>query len=198
VFVVAYSWRVLPDRRRSGCRSSRSPDCWAPPSPHGALCSSAGSSEELPAKQPASQLLIHWNTAYGDSSHPQNPASPPSTAPWFHRSPNRKAGTCSKLQLPLQGWGMHQLTETRQTVGGGFSLPFSTTTREPRGHVRMVFIDIMPSITQPYNNLKCPPQLSQIQTGGDKDSWMLQTHLHVSPTANKWRLRKSREGFSLR
>lgn len=40
---------LLPDRRRSGCRSSRSPDCSAPPSPRGASCSSDGSSEELPA-----------------------------------------------------------------------------------------------------------------------------------------------------
>lgn len=39
----------LPDRRRSGCRSSRSPGCSAPPSPRGASCSSDGSSEELPA-----------------------------------------------------------------------------------------------------------------------------------------------------
>lgn len=40
---------LLPDRRRSGCRSSRSPGCSAPPSPRGASCSSDGSSEELPA-----------------------------------------------------------------------------------------------------------------------------------------------------
>lgn len=84
VLVHEHSWRVLPDRRRSGCQSSRNPGCWAPLSPRGALCSSDGSSEELPAKQPASQLLIHWRWAYGDGSHPKKPR--PGTLPVFTHS----------------------------------------------------------------------------------------------------------------
>lgn len=81
---------MLPGRRRSGCRFSRSPGCWAPQSPHGASCSSAGSSAELPAKQPGQSIT--------DRLEP----GPPETTPRPHK--HTPVAAQAPLVLPQFPW----------------------------------------------------------------------------------------------